>query len=120
MQEVGIRHGQIGKLLRLQSTLREQAAACRVSDPLLHAHRLKQAEQLAEEILAAYAAYHQQAERVRRFIERLPDSDERETLKLCYLAGMHTQQAAEVLGYSERHLYRIKQRALMHLEGLRY
>ena len=110
---------QIGKLLRVQASLRQQAADHEGSDPLLHALRLQQAQQLAGRILDAYEASGKLCARLSRFIDKLPDPQEREVLKLCYLSGLNTYQIGEILGYSERHVYRIRHRALMHLEGLR-
>lgn len=109
----------IGKLLRLQSALRDQAAGCAAEDPVVSSLRLAQARRLGEEILAAYKALERQTARVRRFIDRLPDEQERQVLKLCYLSGLHTRAVGEILGFSERHVYRLRHRGLMHLEGLR-
>ena len=101
------------------ASLRQQAADYEGSDPLLHALRLQQAQQLAGRILDAYEASGKLSARLSRFIDKLPDAQEREVLKLCYLSGLNTYQIGEILGYSERHVYRIRHRALMHLEGLR-
>lgn len=109
----------IGKLLRLQSALRDQAADCAVADPVVSSLRLAQARRMGRDILAAYEALEKRTERVRRFIEKLPREEERQVLKLCYLSGLHTRAVGEILGYSERHVYRIRHRGLMHLEGFR-
>jgi len=111
---------QTGKLLRLQSFLRDEASRLMTSDPQLASHRLRQAAALTHDILQAHDTFDKQAERLRRFIERLPDPTEREILKLCYLSCLSTETAAGILGYSARQAYRIKQRAIMHLEGVRY
>ena len=116
---VGEHSEQIDKLLRLQSFLRNEASRLKSSDPQLAAHRLQQASALTHDILQAHDTFDRQAERLRRFIERLPDRTEREILKLCYLSCLSTETAAGILGYSARQAYRIKQRAIMHLEGIK-
>lgn len=119
LESVNEHNEQIGKLVRLQSFLRGEASRLYESDPVLSAGRLQQAQALAHDILQAYDECEKLIARVRRFIERLPDQTEREILKLCYLSHIHAETAADILGYSARHAYRIKQRALMHLEALR-
>ena len=117
---VGEHSEQIDKLLRLQRFLRDEASRLKTGDPQLANHRLQQASALTHDILETHDKFDKQAERLRRFIERLPDPTEREILKLCYLSCLNTETAAGILGYSARQAYRIKQRALMHLEGMRY
>ncbi len=111
---------QLDKLLRLQGFLREEAGRLLAFDPGLAAHRMAQADELTRDILLIHDRYDLQVRRLRQFIERLPDQTEREVLKLCYLSRLRTEAAAGILGYSARQVYRIKQRAIMHLEGLRY
>ena len=39
-------------------------------------------------------------------------------LRLVYLSRLRIVDAADVMGYSARQCYRVKRRALMHLDGL--
>lgn len=104
---------QLGKLIRLQGVLSSQA----LDDD--SQQQQTQREELEQQILREYEHNHMVRQRVRKFIDRLPDKDERQILKLMYLSLMRMEDAAGVLGFSLRQCYRIKQRALMHLEGMR-
>jgi len=113
-------HEQISKLLRLQDFLRNEAMQSKASDPRLATLRLRQANALTRDIRQAHEKHDMAKDLVRRLIDKLPEETDREMFKLCYLSYLSNETAAGVLGYCARQAYRIKQRAIMHLEGLRY
>ncbi|NLC32916.1 MAG: hypothetical protein GX781_06425 [Clostridiales bacterium] len=105
---------QIGKLIRLQGILSGMPASKRLQE-----HQ-KQTKALEAQIHQAYEINRMTRRRVQNFIDRLPDAEERQILKLLYLSLMRMEDAARVMGYCPRQCYRIQQRALMHLEGMRF
>lgn len=111
-----VRHSndQLGKLIRLQGVLSSLTSGEESQQ------QQKQQEELEQQILREYEYNSLVRHRVQNFIDRLPDKDERQILKLMYLSLMRMEDAAGVLGFSLRQCYRIKQQALMHLEGMRY
>lgn len=118
LELTGRYHGRDGKLLRLQAFLREEAARLMARDPERSCLLMRQASGLTRDILRAQRERGELASRACRLIERLPDPKEREALKLCYLSRVSARTAAAALGCSTREVCRIRQRALMHLEGL--
>ena len=115
---VGRHHGQVCKLLRLRDFLREEAAGLTAQDPGRSSRLLCQASCLTWDILRSQREFGKLVSRACRLIERLPDREERAALKLCYLSHVSAQSAAAALGCSIAEACRIRQRALMHLEGL--
>ena len=73
---------------------------------------------LEEQITRGYEDSLSERRRAQRFIDRLPDPVERQALTLFYLRHLTCDEAAEIMGFTPRQLYRVKRRALMHLEGL--
>ena len=73
---------------------------------------------LEEQITRSYQDNLSERRRAQRFIDRLPDPVERQALTLFYLRHLTCDEAAEIMGFTARQLYRVKRRALMHLEGL--
>ena len=73
---------------------------------------------LEEQITRGYEDNLSERKRAQRFIDRLPDPVERQALTLFYLRHLTCDEAAEIMGFTPRQLYRVKRRALMHLEGL--
>ncbi len=120
LELVGRHQGQIGKLLRLQVFLQEEAGRLRASDPGISCRLLCQASGLTLDILRTQFEREETAARACRLIERLPDFKERGALKLCYLSRVSAHSAAAALGCSIIEACCIRQRALMHLEGLEY
>lgn len=106
--------------LALQAWLQEQLEEC--DDTSLgwqtRATLASRSQELSQGIEDAYQALAQQKRKVRHLIDRLPDRDERQALTLRFVDLMPHQKAAEAMYISERHLYRIQKKALMHLEGL--
>ena len=115
---VGWHHGQAYKLLRLRDFLREEAAGLTAQDPGRSSRLQHQASCLTRDILRSQRELGKLVSRACRLIERLPDREERATLRLCYLSRVSAQTAAAVLGCTAKEACRIRQRALMHLEGL--
>ena len=120
LELVGRHQGHTGKLLRLRAFLQEEAGRLRASDPGLSCRLLCQASGLTGDILRAQFERKEMAARACRLIERLPDLKERGALKLCYLSRVSARSASTALGCSVIEACRIRQRALMHLEGLGY
>lgn len=100
----------IGELIRLQSTMSGLPAP---SEQIAADRRLLEAQ-----IAAAYEDNRRARRRAKNLIDRLPDRSERQTLTLFYLQQMTVDDTAHVLGLTPRQLYRVKKRALMHLDGL--
>jgi len=113
LQSVQHSNDQLGKLVRLQSSLNSP------DFPQTPGERQARAEELQEQINLAYGYSRQVRRRVQNFIDRLPDDREREMLKLLFLSLLRMEDAAGVMGLSIRQGYRIKRLALMHLEGMR-
>lgn len=114
---VGQYQGHTDKLLRLNVFLREEAGRLSASDPGLSSRLLCQVSGLTRDILRAQFESGEMAARAYRMIERLPDLRERWALKLCYLSRVSARSASTALGCSVIEACRIRQRALMHLEG---
>ena len=100
----------IGELVRLQSAMSGVPAP---SERIARDRRLLEAQ-----VAAAYEDNRVSRRRAQCLIDRLPDRGERQTLTLFYLKQMTADDAAHVLGMTPRQLYRVKKRALMHLDGL--
>ena len=115
-----LNHGrdQAAKLARLQAVLREDAKRLRGKLPDLAEERLQQAAGLTGQIRRCRAEGVRQAKRALHLIGRLPDEHERQVLRLIFLSRLRIEDAAQVMGYSPRQCYRIKRRALMHLDGI--
>ncbi|MGI6692179.1 MAG: DUF1492 domain-containing protein [Christensenellales bacterium] len=120
LDSVKDRHQDVERLLAAQAWLREQADA-QQDTPTGRACRdamLARAADMEPAVRRAYREQELQTKRVQRVIARLPDKDERSVLILRHITMMPPWKAAETMHYSERHLYRIYRRALMHLEAL--
>lgn len=100
----------IGELVRLQTVM---SGAASPSERVL-----KDRQHLETQITKVYKENHAARKRAQRLIDKLPDPAERQVLTMFYLQKLTVGETAEVMGFSPRHLYRVKQRALMHLEGL--
>ncbi len=100
----------VGELVRLQSAMNGIPAP----NPQVERDR----RLLEAEISAAYEDNRVSRRRAQGFIDRLPDRCEREALTLFYLRQMTADDAAHVLGLTPRQFYRVKKRALAHLDGL--
>lgn len=103
-----------------QAWLREQADACQNSPLGRESRQLWQAraEALTKDIQDAYAQLDAQTRKARHLIDRLPNQKERTALTLHYVDLLPHNRAAEAMYISVRHLFRIRKRALMHLEAL--
>jgi len=109
---------QAAKLARLQNILLEEAGRLQEKSPALAEERRAQAGSLTGQIARQRAEGVRQAQRALRLINRLPDEQERQVLRLVHLSRLRIEDAAQVMGYSPRQCYRIKRRALMHLDCL--
>jgi len=106
------------KLARLQAILREDAERLRDKMPDQAEERLAQATSLTGQIARYRAQGVRQTRQALHLINRLPGEEERQVLRLVYLSRLRIVDAADVMGYSPRQCYRVKRRALMHLDGL--
>ena len=114
-----IEHGKrLDTLLLLQALLQQDHRQLKDEQPEKAAFMLRSARKLTQQILAAYDRQDQLYTRARRLIERLPQQPERDILLLCYLRNMTVEEAAPLMNYSPRHCYRLRRRALMHLNAL--
>lgn len=118
LESIQLANRQIGRLLRLQTRLRDKHRGMLEHSPAAAERVMQQSQALAEEILQLYQGLEVKRERLCRLIDRLPDPGEREVLKLLYLTGLTVNGAAEVLNFSLRHTYRVKAQALKHLQAL--
>ena len=109
---------QAAKLARLQAILREEAERLREKMPAQAEERLAQAAGLTGQIARYRAQGVRQTRQALHLINRLPDEEERQVLRLVYLSRLRIVDAADVMGYSPRQCYRVKRRALTHLDGL--
>jgi len=109
---------QAAKLARLQAILREDAERLREKMPDQAEERLAQADSLTGQIARYRAQGVRQTRQALHLINRLPGEEERQVLRLVYLSRLRIVDAADVMGYSARQCYRVKRRALMHLDGL--
>jgi DNA-directed RNA polymerase specialized sigma subunit len=114
LESVGEMEARLNMLLRQQAVLKGIAQAQGQDQP----RREAQARAVAEAIQAAWQALHRQRRLVGHTISRLPREEERSLLSLRYLSCLGYPDIAEILGYSQRQVFRIHQRALMHLEAL--
>ena len=100
----------IGELVRLQTMM--------AGTPAPNEQIARDRAALEEQITRGYEDNLSERKRAQRFIDRLPDPTERQALTLFYLRHLTCDEAAEIMGFTPRQLYRVKRRALMHLEGL--
>ncbi len=114
LKSVGQYEERLNILLRQQSVL----AALAQSEGEDAKRRQAQKEAVGNAIHAAWEKLHRQRRLLAHSIGRLPREEERELLSLRYLSSMSWPDIAEVLGYSQRQVYRIHHRALMHMEAL--
>lgn len=80
--------------------------------------RQAQARAVGEAISDTWKKLHRQRRVVGHLVSRLPRQEEQLLLSLRYLSGLSYPDIAEILGYSERQVFRIHQRAILHLEAL--
>lgn len=114
LESVGELEERLNILLRQKSVLGDLARAQGEDQ----SRRQAQARATAEAIETAWKRLHRQRRLVTHSIARLPREEERTLLTLRYL-GLHSYpDIAEILGYSQRQVYRIHQRAMMHMEAL--
>ena len=99
----------IGELVRLQTRMAGEAPP--------NARIARDRELLEQQIARAYKDNIAARKRAQRYINRLPDPAERQALTLFYIRRLTADETAEVMGFTPRHLYRVKQRALMHLDA---
>ena len=114
LESVGLMEDRLNILLRQQSVLAALAQAEGEDRKL----RQAQSQALGEGIQSAWQKLHRQRRLVNHSIERLPREEERQLLFLRYLSRLSYPDIAEVLGYSQRQVFRIHHRALMHMEAL--
>lgn len=114
LESVGEMEARLNILMRRRSVLTGLSRAAGEDQD----KRLAQARELAGGIEEAWKKLHRQRRLVAHSIGRLPREEERDLLSLRYLDGLSYPDIAEVLGYSQRQVFRIHQRALLHMEAL--
>ncbi|MDD4080057.1 MAG: sigma factor-like helix-turn-helix DNA-binding protein [Eubacteriales bacterium] len=114
LESVGCLEERLNILLRQQSVLFALARAEGENKSL----RQAQSQTVGDAIQTAWKKLDRQRRLVAHSVSRLPREEERDLLSLRYLSRLSWPDIAEVLGYSQRQVFRIHQRALMHMEAL--
>ncbi len=114
LESVGEMEARLNILLRQKNVL----GALALSQGEDQARRQAQARAVSQAIETAWSRLHRQRRLVDHCISRLPCQEERELLSLRYLSGLSYPDIAEILGYSQRQIYRIHRRAMLHMEAL--
>lgn len=114
LESVGEMEARLNMLLRQQRILSHMAQA----EGQDQARREAQARAVADAIQATWRSLHRQRRLVGHSISRLPREEERNLLALRYLSCLSYPDIAEILGYSQRQVYRIHHQAIMHMEAL--
>lgn len=107
----------IDRMLRLQRWHTRELESEELS-PARRELLTREQKRLRASIAKGYRQHAFRLKAITRLLDRLPEKAEREALRLHYLSRMRVEDAAELLGYSERHLYRLRSRALERLDAL--
>lgn len=118
MAGYALKQDAISSMLRLQRIYQRQLEGKPACDPARQLAMEQDSRRLKTSITQACQQADLLTKQLDKLLDRLPDQQEAESLRLCYLKGLRTVDAAEVMGYSLRQFQRIKRRALNHLEGL--
>ena len=86
--------------------------------PARAAQLRQSSRRLSTMIAQDYKQYNIRVKSCARLINRLPDKTERDLLRCHYLSGMRLEEVAEQLNFSERHCYRLREKALDRLDAL--
>lgn len=105
----------VGRLVREQTMLRRMSLN---ENPIKIDALLEEARALSPQIEKAYQELERYRKQMSHQLERLPDPEERKALHLHYFKFMRIFEIAYVLNYSDRHIFRLLKRGLMHLEAL--
>lgn len=114
LHSVGEMEGRLNSLLRHQAVLAGLAQAEGEDSE----RRQAQARDVGKAIQTTWQKLHRQRRLVAHAIGRLPQEEERKLLTLRYINCLSYPDIAEVLGYSQRQVFRIHHRAMMHMEAL--
>lgn len=114
LESVGEMEDRLSRLLRQKQVL----GALALSEGEDRALRQDQGRAAAGAIEAAWQKLHRQRRLLDHSIGRLPREEERTLLTLRYLKRLSYSEIAEILDYSERQVYRIHHRAVMHMQAL--
>lgn len=118
LQSIHLLNRELSCLLRAQAKARQRYSRLQANRPNLAKQALKQCQALSQAILSLYVCLDTRRQELCQLIDRLPRPDERQVLKLTYLSGFTMEETAEMLHFSVRHTYRLKQRALERLQAL--
>ncbi len=110
LQQIKENDRRVGELLRLQERMKDMPAqSTRIAADVTA---------LEAQIEASMRDNRLARKRALRSINKLPDGLERRALTLFYLQHLRIQDIALILSLTPRQLYRVKRRALLHLDAL--
>lgn len=115
MEAYGQAVGRMNALVRVQTVLKRNA---REEGPYQSLWQ-SQAENQEEKIARAHQKTQSFARQIEHALSRLPDPAQVQALTLRYLRLLPFHDIGEVMGYSERHVYRLIQKGLRSLDSLR-